>query len=299
MGKAMKSFPVMFRKWITKHVCGFCGCNEHLSHYTPGLINVCPACNTPHETTAHVTICTDSERTKLYKDSVDALVDWMEKNDTAPLLSMMIENYLRARGSRSMADVAPPSLDVNYKIFVKYHDILGWQNFIEGRFLSYMVHIQREHLQDLETWRTAETWSRGLIEQLLRITHRYWLLRNALIHYQLPGGRTVAQREHIVQHIFELVLTDPDSLLPEDRTLLDENFDKLGAADASDQAYWIAEMESALQAATHSERESLQENRQRDPTVDANRPTTHTPVIANGAPMIDTEGSIRHRRRKK
>ena len=44
----------------------------------------------------------------------------------------------------------------------------------------------------------------------------------------------------------ELMWTEPASLLPEDRTLLDEHFDKLGADDASDQAYWIDDMESAL-----------------------------------------------------
>ena len=79
---------------------------------------------------------------------------------------MMIDDYVRARGSRLMVDVAPLSLDISYRIFVKYHDILGWQNFIEGRFLSYMAQIQREHLQDVKTWRMAETWSCGLIEQL-------------------------------------------------------------------------------------------------------------------------------------
>ena len=73
----------------------------------------------------------------------------MERNDTAPLLGMMIEDYVRACGSKSMANVAPPLLDVNHRILVKYHDILGRKNFIEGRFLTYMVQIQREHLQDL------------------------------------------------------------------------------------------------------------------------------------------------------
>ena len=99
----------------------------------------------------------------------------------------------------------------------------------------------------------AETWSHGLIEQLLQIEHRQWLLRNALIHYQLPDGRTVAQQEKIVKRILELVWTDPDSLLPEHRTLLDEDFDKLGAADASDQAYWIAEMNNKQQTTNNKQ----------------------------------------------
>jgi hypothetical protein len=129
-----------------------------------------------------------------------------------------------------MADLAPPLLSVNHRIFVKYHDILGWQNFIEGRFFLYMLKIQREHLQVLEMWRTAETWSHGLIEQLLQITHQQRLLQNALIHYQLPDGQHIAQQENIVERILELAWTDPDNLIPEDRTLLGEGFDKLETA---------------------------------------------------------------------
>ena len=95
-------------------------------------------------------------------------------------------------------------------------------------------------------------WARGLIEQLLRITHRQWLLRNALLHYKLPDCCTLVQREQLVKRIMELMWTDPYDLLPEDRALLDEDFEKLSAADANDQAYWVAEIESALKAAQHA-----------------------------------------------
>ena len=119
MDKAMKSFPVMFCRWRMKHMYGCCSCNKDLSLCMPGLIDLCPVCDTPYETTAHITICTDTERIKLYKDVVDSLVGWMEKNDTAPLLSMMIEDNFCARGSRLMADVAPPPLGVNCRILCK------------------------------------------------------------------------------------------------------------------------------------------------------------------------------------
>ena len=133
MGKAMGVFPITYRRWITKHVSGFCGCNEHLSKYTPGLENVCKACGCPHETTAHTTVCDHPERTRLYKYSVDAISTWMKNNKTAPLFAQLIEDYLQARGTKTMKQVSPNDLEVDYQILVKYHDILGWQNFIEGR----------------------------------------------------------------------------------------------------------------------------------------------------------------------
>ena len=104
-----------------------------------------------------------------------------------------------------MSEVAPPSLHHRYVLFIKYQDILGWQNFVEGRFLRYMVQLQREYLADRETWRTAESWSRGLIEQVLRITHRQWLRRNATMYFRLPDGRTKAEKEALASRIMKLM----------------------------------------------------------------------------------------------
>ena len=64
----------MFRRWITKHMCGFCGCNEHLSHYKEGVKNVCPACGARGESTAHITVYPDPERSSIYRSSVDEVV---------------------------------------------------------------------------------------------------------------------------------------------------------------------------------------------------------------------------------
>ena len=47
------------------------------------------------------------------------------------------------------------------------------------------------------------------------------------MHYQLTDGRTIAQQEKSIERILELVWTDPVNLLPEDRTLLGEDFDRL------------------------------------------------------------------------
>ena len=296
MGAAMKSFPVMFRRWITKHVSGFCGCNEHLAHYVPDLSPKCSVCDAPRETTAHITVCQDPARTSLYTVSVDSTVSWMKANDTAPLLLQLIESYLRARGSKTMSEIAPPDIGVDYDVFVQYQDILGWQNFIEGRFLRYMVQLQREYLSDRDTWRTAETWARGLIEQLLRLTHRQWLHRNAILHFRLSDGRTIAERESLIRRVQDLMWTDPEDLLPDDRPLLEEDFVKLGEANADAQAYWAAEVEAALKAAAYER--GGDRTRDDSPYVD---PVVPRPPLSRPAeePQVDTEGSIRYRRRRR
>ncbi len=59
----------------------------------------------------------------------------MNNNDTAPILAQLIKYYLCARGSNNMTEVDPSYVGVDYEVLVQYHDILGWQNFIEGHFL--------------------------------------------------------------------------------------------------------------------------------------------------------------------
>ena len=105
----------------------------------------------------------------------------------------------------------------------------------------------------------------------------------------------MAQREKITEHILESVWTDPDNLLPKDRTLFGEDFGKLVAADASDQVYWSAGMELALKAAAlGSERKPLCGSRHYNPPTIPHCPAPNIIAIAtvNDALTIDTKGSM-------
>ena len=196
---------------------------------------------------AHITVCTNKDRTALYTSSVEDLNQWMSANETDPTLHRIIVDYLKGRGSKEFRDLTYPQDHSKYQLLARYQDRLGWQNFIEGRFTSYLVHVQREHLRDSDTWRTAESWASGLMDQLLRLTHRQWLHRNARLHFRRPDGRTQLQHNEIVAKISKLIWTDPDELLDADRKLLGLDFRKLGRARAVTQECWIAELETAIE----------------------------------------------------
>lgn len=200
MDKVMqRKFPKRFRVWITKHVSGCCGVNSHLNHIDSSVENICPSCglkgtvrtdertgkthNVGGETTHHITVCPDHDRTLLFRNSVSGLVSWMDSNDTDPFLSELIEQYLRHRGHNTMYEVAGYHIPHRYDLLIKYHDKLGWNNFIEGRILSLFAQHQRDYLVNQDTYMTAETWMVGLIEQLLKIPHQQWLYRNAKVHF--------------------------------------------------------------------------------------------------------------------
>ena len=88
---AMKSFPDMFRVWVTKHVSRFCGTNQQLSKFDRTVKNICQSCGKPNETTSHITRCSDPGRTKMFLTSVDGVVEWLRSKRTNPELVSLIK----------------------------------------------------------------------------------------------------------------------------------------------------------------------------------------------------------------
>ena len=111
------------------------------------------------------------------------------------------------------------------------------------------VEHQRTHLASIKTKMTAKRWAKGLITNLLQLTHKQWLLRNARVHIKRKGDLTSKEHDALLAKIEKLMWTDPDDLLPGDRILLDEDFHALGKASAIDQQLWVAEMEASISAA--------------------------------------------------
>ena len=124
-----------------------------------------------------------------------------------------------------------------------------------------------------------------IILQLLQITHRQWSYRNGSIHLRVKDGMTMHQHELLMRRCEELLWTDPSQLLEEDQALLDIDFTALGSSSAIDRQLWVSEMEAATAAAQY---EKLEMRR--------NRISTR---MARQDPVIDTEGSIRFRRRRR
>ena len=109
----------MFGNSVTKHASRCCGVNRYLSkwHKVDGKLveNICPSCGQRDETTFHITRCGG----EVFHASVDEIVDWMERNETDPLIALMFERYLRARGDKTLADVASDDLPLDHKVYVE------------------------------------------------------------------------------------------------------------------------------------------------------------------------------------
>lgn len=141
---------------------------------------------------------------------------------------------------------------------------------------------------------TAKSWRRELIRRLLELTHRQWIYRDTAVHFVADGGLTLAQHKQLMKDVEKCAGTDPEDLLPENRTLLDVDFGVLGEGEVMDRKLCVAEMETTTAAAAHVARVTTQALRSRY-CIGASYDTRRTLV-----PMeVDTEGSIQRKRRRR
>ena len=162
-------------------------------------------------------------------------------------------------------------------------DRLGYRNMLEGRIPKLFYSARLDDILRRRLRKHAGHWCNGLILQLLQITHRQWTFRNSTIHLKGPDGLTEAQQGLLSRRCEALLWTDPSTLLLEDRYLLDINFDALADGPASERLTRLSEMDAARCAARYADADYT------DTILDAPDPLL--------APLIDTEGSIRFRRR--
>ena len=100
MEMVMKSFPKMFRVFITKQVSKFCGTNCQLKHIDDKINHVCPSCGNDGKSSRHITRCNDPGRRVMLEHSVKELRMAQTKID--PHLQAIITIYLLGQSSKSM-----------------------------------------------------------------------------------------------------------------------------------------------------------------------------------------------------
>jgi hypothetical protein len=279
--KVLGRCPEMFSVWATKQVSGFNG-NNHLLHHISGVtVDVCPNCGCQPERASHIVFCPDPARAQVFNSSVDKLVEWLASQRTAPELTILLSTYLRGRGNLRMSSLC--SRRSRYYQLATMVNELGFLNIMEGRIPSLFYSTRVDDIQRLRLRKHAGHWCNGLILQLLQMTHRQWTFRNGTVHLKGPDGLTAAQQRSLARKCEALLWTDPSTLLSEDRYLLDVNFEELGEGSASSRQMWLAEMDAARCAARYAD-------------GDYTDAILEEPRLATS---IDTEGSIRFRRRRR
>ena len=123
-------FTESFATFYSKHLIRCCGVRHHLHNIDNSVENICPCCGCEDETTAHLLLCPNKDRTTLYKKSVSKFVSWMKTNHTSPLIIEMVQDYLEARNTKTMSELykGPRTNDENGRGWqlAQENDLLGW-----------------------------------------------------------------------------------------------------------------------------------------------------------------------------
>ena len=279
--RVMTRAPEMFSVWVTKQVSGFCGSNHMLNHIYGDVVDRCPNCGCSPERANHMLHCRNPDRSAVFTSSVMKLTEWLHRQQTDFELILLIKDYLLARGDRTMLSFCRPNSI--YRQLRHLHDQIGYDNFLEGRICKLYRSMRQLDISRRRLRKHAGHWCNGLVLHLLQITHRQWTYRCQTVHYKGADGLTEEQQHKIMRDCEDLLWTDPSILQPEDRHLLSVDFEELGNSPAIMHQLWISEMEAATSAARLAEAQQEQ--------VIWEEPQLDTPV--------DTEGSIRFRRRRK
>ena len=210
------------------------------------ITNKCLCCGHKDELSVHVTRCPNPGRQKIFWKTVDSLLDWMENTHSDIKLVECLETYLLAHGEGSMVDIAAPFPHLTR--WAMELDILGWYNLLEGRIGREILPLQARSMQRQGSQWHIKSWATEFIHQLLGITHKQWLYHNARTHICLLDGKTESEHNSIMDQVGRFLFTDPSLLLPQHCHLLELDFEKLGTGPTTDRQYWLANLESAVNA---------------------------------------------------
>jgi hypothetical protein len=293
MDKVMRSFPEMFRVWITKHVSHFNGTNRMLSRFLASktwekVKNRCPNCRCFDKSTQHITRCRDEGRTDIFTEFVTSLVQWLSAQHTHLEVVYLFRSYLLARGTHTMASLLRP--ESRLRLVAEYHDRFGWDNFLEGRICAIWVELRSQDILEHRLERNADHWAQGLMRCLLETVHKQWLYQNATVHMELKDEMTLEQHKTILTRIETCLGINPGDLLKDDRALLWVDFAQLATGPAKDKLEWVAGMDSATGAAKHVACGSCQAVR-----TQYCRGSQPCAQLEYEAVLVDSEGSMRWR----
>jgi hypothetical protein len=158
-----------------------------------------------------------------------------------------IKTYLLSQGEVLMADCIHGTSQDLIEAAAEI-DCLGWDSLLEGRISKQWLVVVSSFLRRSNTFLLPPSWGRQLINKLHNIVHKQWIYRNTFIHYCGSDSLTLPEHHDNINRVEEHAFTDPESLLPRHRFLLEMDFDALGSGPSTQRLLWLANLDSAIAA---------------------------------------------------
>ena len=239
--------PQMYKQWLAKQCSGFCGTQTMVARWDSKRDGKCPDCGC-RENAAHLNLCRDEGRDKLFNDMTTELQNWLYDNYAHPEIAYWLPQYIRDRGINKLSSY--PHLSSEMKQVAMEQDLIPWKSFMEGKVSSALLKLQSHSLACSPSKLPAGDWSKQLISRVLHISHGQWIYRNTSIHDATHGYLHLQQRKDLLLEIDHLAQMSPEDLPDSSKYLLEMDFSSLSNDSAKQQSYWIY----AVKAARHAGR---------------------------------------------
>jgi hypothetical protein len=177
-------------KWLSKFVSGICGVGIMLQMWKYQEHNTCPRCGHPREDVQHTVTCGEYSATQTWEDSVEELARWMTENDAAPNMKEAIITGLRAWRTNSPMTIQH---DGSIEVAMAQQARIGWYNFLNGFIARQWRLIQRQHLLDIGSQKSARLWMTRLQHHIWEMAWKMWQHRNEYLH---KDGSTIHFQEN-------------------------------------------------------------------------------------------------------
>ncbi len=117
-----------------------------------------------------------------------------------------------------------------------------------GMISTKLLALQSAHLRESKHTTNAARWVTGLITQLLQVAHTQWIYQCILVHDRTTGTLISQHKEEMIKEIEYQLDLGEESLVEEDRFLLECNFDDLSTTAGESQGYWLLAIRAAKEA---------------------------------------------------
>ena len=258
---ALNFVPRLFQIWICKQVMGIAGTFQFRSRYEENTGPMCPSCTVEEETCAHVLRCREQGRVAALMGSIDLLDDWLEENDTDPVLHEGILRYARGRGEFCMVDAFAGQSN-EYRRFGLAQDQIGWRRFMEGMVVKECRALQQQYRVEQGLRDNSRKWMRILIIKLMECTHGQWLYRNVVVHDATQGMERRVHKEQIRDEIRQQLELGGEGLSDEDQYLLEINLNNMEGTAGKKEEYWLLAIRAARVAKQLRDGAALQRQEQ-------------------------------------
>merc|ERR1712155_304980 len=114
-----------------------------------------------------------------------------------------------------------------------------------GKFVQHLLLAQEAYLLTADTRLTVGSWAKGLVEELMSLTHSQWIYRNVSKHHTTRGLSQQETERHLDAEIERHRSIGFGSLPAETHYLQEMPYEEVEALTRLGKQYWLLAVEAA------------------------------------------------------